>query len=204
MREFLKERLKVGDVFERGGTQEGAALDECRLHTMPHVHEDVCLLEVLDADGAPVAAGERGRLVVTKLTAAGSVFVRYDTGDIAAFAPGPCPCGCQFRRLKIYGRPESSVLVGDRVITAYDVRLCVEEDPALLGRNVVLIRDPSGASDVLTVAIEGDGRKADDTESRLCAALGVERAKVVWLGGLRINWGFRQVIDGREVGIANP
>ncbi len=203
MREFLRARLQVGDVFERSGTQEGAALDDCRLHATPHIHEDVCYLEVVDADGAPVAGGERGRLVVTKLAAAGSIFVRYDTGDIAAFATGECECGCTFRRLKIYGRPESSVMVGERMITAYDVRLCVEENPALLGRNVLLIRDRSGASDVLTLAIEGGECDGDDTADRLRSRLGVARARIVWLGGLRINWGFRQVIDGREIGISN-
>ena len=136
MREFLRDRLGVGDIFERGGTQEGAAIDECQHHTAPHVHEDVCYLEVIDDAGIQVAPGLRGRLIVTKLSTAGSIFVRYDTGDIAAFAPGQCACGCGFRRLKIYGRPESSVLVGDRLITAYDVRMCIEEDPALVGRRV--------------------------------------------------------------------
>lgn len=204
MREFLAEQLGVGDVFERAGTQEGAALDDCRLHAMPHVHEDVCYLEVVDANGAPVAPGRRGRLVVTKLAPAGSVFVRYDTGDIAVFALDPCKCGCGFRRLKIYGRPESSVMVGGRMITAYDVRLAVEQDSALLGRNVLLIRERSAASGRLTVAIEGERcDSAERLEERLCAELGVERVKILWLGGLRINWGFRQVIDGREIGISN-
>ncbi len=204
MREFLTERLGVGDVFERAGTQEGAALDDCRLHAMPHVHEDVCYLEVVDSNGAPVAPGQRGRLVVTKLAVAGSVFVRYDTGDIAAFAALPCKCGCEFSRLKIYGRPESSVMVGDRMITAYDVRICVEEDSALLGRNVLLIRDRSAASGVLTIAIEGDRCDSGGrTEERLRGEIGVDRVKIVWLGGLRINWGFRQVIDGREIGMSN-
>lgn len=201
-REYLRDRLQVDDVFERGGTQEGAALDECRFHNTPHLHEDVCYVEVLGPDDDPVPAGERGRLVVTKLTTAGSVFVRYETGDIAVCNPGACACGCTFRRLKILGRPESSVVVGGRAITAYDVRLAIEHDPALVGRNVLLIRDASAESGVLSIAIEGDECNQDETRRRVRDRLAVGEVKVRWLGGLRINWGFRQVIDGREIGIA--
>lgn len=199
MREFLRDRLGVGDVFERGGTQEGAALDECQWHTAPHVHEDVCYLEVLDDRGASVAPGVRGRLIVSKLSAAGSIFVRYDTGDIAAFAAGECPCGSQFRRLKIFGRPESSVMVGDRRITAYDVRECIEEDAELIGRNVLLIREADSSAGVLTVALEGRAHDQAQLKARLCERLGVDAARMVWLGDLKINWGFRQVLDGSEI-----
>jgi phenylacetate-CoA ligase len=201
MREFLRDRLQVGDVFERGGTQEGAATDECRFHTAPHVHEDVCYLEVVDDAGVHLAPGIRGRLIVTKLSTAGSIFVRYDTGDVAAFAPGDCACGCGFRRLKIYGRPESSVLVGDRLITAYDVRMCIEEDPALVGRNLLLIRDANAPAGVLTVAVEGQPHDPANLQARLREQLAVAAANIVWLGDLRVNWGFRQVLDGREISL---
>ncbi len=202
-REYLRDHLGVDDVFERGGTQEGAALDECRLHNTPHLHEDVCYAEVLGPDDRPLPAGERGRLVVTKLTTAGSVFVRYDTGDIAAFNPGSCACGCTFRRLKIVGRPESSVMVNGRAITAYDVRLAIEHDSALVGRNVLLIRGPSAKAGALSIAIEGDECNESETRRRLQDLLAVGEVNLRWLGGLRVNWGFRQVIDGREIGIEN-
>ena len=199
MREFLRDKLQVEDVFERGGTQEGAALDECRLHTAPHVHEDVCYLEVVDADGVPVSPGVRGRLIVTKLSTAGSIFVRYDTGDIAAFTPGQCPCECGFRRLKIFGRPESIVMVGGRQITAYDVRMCIEEDDDLVGRNVLLIREADSSAGVLTVAIEGGAHDQANLKARLRERLEVDAVRIVWLGDLRVNWGFRQVLEANEV-----
>ena len=201
MREYLRDRLGVGDVFERGGTQEGAALDECGMHNTPHVHEDVCYLEVVDETGAPAAAGQRGRLLVTKLSTAGSIFVRYDTGDIAAFAVGECACGSGFRRLKIFGRPESSVLVGGRRITAYDVRMCVEEDAGLVGRNVLLVRDAKARADTLTIALEGGPHNPSQLEARLCTRLAVDAVRIVWIGDLRINRGFRQVFDSRELAL---
>jgi phenylacetate-CoA ligase len=202
MREYLRDRLGVGDVFERSGTQEGAALDDCAMHNTPHVHEDVCYLEVVDETGAPVAPGQRGRLLVTKLSTAGSIFARYDTGDIAAFAAGECACGSRFRRLKIYGRPESSVLVGGRRITAYDVRMCIEEDAELVGRNVLLVREAAAPAGTLGIAIEGRPHNPQRLQARLRERLSVDAVRVVWLGDLRINWGFRQVLDSRELPLA--
>lgn len=199
LREFLRDRAGVDDVFERAGTQEGAALDECGAHAMTHVHEDVCYLEVVDGDGNPVEPGTRGNLVVTKLATGGSIFVRYNTEDIAAFIPGPCSCGINFRRLKIYGRPESSVVVGGKRVTAYDVRLCVEEDPALIGRNVLLVREGQAPSTPLSVAIEGAATGAAQLEQRLQNRLEVQSVRINWLGDLKIAWGFRQVIDRLEL-----
>jgi phenylacetate-coenzyme A ligase PaaK-like adenylate-forming protein len=125
--------------------------------------------------------------------------VRYRTGDVASFLPGACSCGCNFRRLKIYGRPESSVAVGDRRVTAYDARLCVEEDPTLIGRNVLLIREAEDRAGVLSVAIEGSPTNEQKLEARMRESLGVDAVELTWLGDLRINWGFRQVIDRREI-----
>jgi len=33
----------------------------------------------------------------------------------------------------------------------------------------------------------------------LCERLRVDAARMVWLGDLKINWGFRQVLDGSEI-----
>ncbi|MCC7411621.1 MAG: phenylacetate--CoA ligase family protein [Gammaproteobacteria bacterium] len=197
LRQHLERELGVA-VFERGGTQEGAALDECEAHAGPHIHEDVCHLEVVTPEGKAAGSGERGELVVTKLTP-GSVFVRYSTGDIAAFLPGACACGRSFRRLKIYGRPESSVTVGGRNITAYDVRMCVDVDPELVGRNVLLVRPPAGADGALIIAIEGEPRGAAALEERLRGELGVAAVTIHWLGEVRVAWGFRQVVPHEEL-----
>jgi phenylacetate-CoA ligase len=194
LRVYLRDRLGVGDVFERSGTQEGAALDECGEHVAPHVHADVCLLEIVDAEGRPVPRGSRGRLLLTKLVEGGSPFVRYDTGDIAVKLPLPCPCGRTLDRVKIVGRPESSVIAAGKLVTAYDVRVCVEEDPALVGRLLLLIRDPQRSPDTLGVAVEGEPSVAGRLEERLRARFGVD-VFIEWLGGARIGWGFRQVID---------
>lgn len=199
LRQYLKQRLGVGDVFEKAGCQEaGIGLDDCPWHTGPHIQEDTAYLEVVDGAGRAVPPGERGTFVVTKFSVGGgSVVVRYTTGDIAAFLPGECPCGRALRRLKMYGRPETSVSIGGRTITAYDVRLAVDEDPDLVGRNVVLVRDDPNR---LTAAIEGVPANAAALEARLHASLRVPEVELIWLGDVRLAWTFRQVIDRSELG----
>ncbi len=199
LRDFLRQRLGVGDVFEKAGCQEaGIGLDDCPSHTGPHIQEDTAYLEVVDAAGRSVPPGERGSFVVTKFTVgSGSVVVRYSTGDVAAFLPGECPCGRVLRRLKMYGRPESSVVVGGRTITAYDVRLAVDEDADLVGRNLVLVR---GGENRLTAAIEGAAINAPALEARLYERLQVPEVELVWLGDVRLAWTFRQVIERSELG----
>lgn len=196
----LRRHLEVTldtQVFERGGTQEGAAMDECPAHQGMHVHEDVCLIEVLDKQGQPVPPGTAGRLVVTKLVASGSPFLRYDTGDQAWFHPGACPCGCTLPRLRILARPESTLMVAGKAVTGFEVRAVLDEDPALVGRVSLLIRD-SEVKDTLHVMIEGAPSRAAP-ETRLQQALGLPRVRITWAGGRGLAWGFRQVIDATEL-----
>lgn len=198
LREYLSEHTGA-EVFERSGTQEGAAADECEQHSAPHVHGDVCHIEVLDDGDQPAGDGQRGRLVVTKLQTFGDPVVRYDTGDIAELFDAPCACGRVLPRLKIYGRPESSVVVNGQAITAYDVRMAVDADPQLVGRLVLLVRDRDGPGDLLTVAVEGEATHADEIAARLHERFGVTNVEFKWLGDARMAWGFRQVIDKSEV-----
>lgn len=62
-----------------------------------HLYPDLELFEVVDPEsGEPVPDGERGELVLTKLAGAGSVVVRYRTGDIVdgGIVVAECPhCG---------------------------------------------------------------------------------------------------------------
>ena len=57
-----------------------------------HVMAESVLVEILDANGAPCAPGETGRIVVTKLHSFAMPLIRYEIGDYAQAGP-PCPCG---------------------------------------------------------------------------------------------------------------
>lgn len=198
LRAFMAEFTGAA-VFERGGTQEGAALDACGAGGPPHVHADVCHLEVVDELGAGVPDGEPGRLLVTKLVSSGSPAIRYDTGDMAVRSTDQCSCGRTLPRVRILGRADSRVAVAGRLIMAWDIRSCVESNPDLVGRLVLPVRDPHNQSDLLTVAVEGEAIRTHQLEAHLAEQLGVGAVRVIWLGAVRMRWGFRQVIDISEL-----
>ena len=80
-------------IYQNYGLNEaGLVAVQCaagRYHThIEHVH-----VEIVDADGQRVAPGASGRLLVTTITNPAMPLLRYDTGDIAIAATGPCPCG---------------------------------------------------------------------------------------------------------------
>ena len=78
---------------------------ECQVHNGLHVPEDHLFVEVLDSDGAPVALGEKGELVVTTLRREAMPFIRYRLGDIGSVTTDPCPCGRTHMMLKgIFGK----------------------------------------------------------------------------------------------------
>lgn len=81
---------------------------ECAAHDGYHLREAEFLVEIVDPrNGAPVAQGEQGEIVVSTLDRRGLPLVRYRTGDAARILPGPCACGSPLRRLgAVAGRIE--------------------------------------------------------------------------------------------------
>lgn len=65
-----------------------------------HVNAESVLVELLDDDGMPCAAGQSGRVVITPLFNAAQPLIRYDQGDRAEWM-GPCPCGRHLPRLSV-------------------------------------------------------------------------------------------------------
>lgn len=127
-RSFLVERFELEDLFERGGSGDGMfGGGECHAHRGHHIAADVHYVEIVDEDGRELAPGERGSAVVTNLGLGRSLYIRFDTEDVAAVIPGPCPCGRTHPVIEFYGRREDSVRIGHRLITPADVRTALDE-----------------------------------------------------------------------------
>jgi phenylacetate-CoA ligase len=79
----------------------------CERRTGFHLHDDLCHLRVLRADGRDAAPGEPGQVVISNLVNHGTVLLNYPMGDLAAFSDTACPCGRGHRLLsELHGRVE--------------------------------------------------------------------------------------------------
>jgi len=102
--------------FDHAGASEiGAHSFECEVQPGgTHIIESEFIAEVLDPDtGSPVAAGQRGELVITNLGRWGFPLIRYRTGDLVELNLEPCTCGRGFMRFEggILGRADDMVTV---------------------------------------------------------------------------------------------
>ncbi len=79
----------------------------CEHRTGFHIHQDICHVRIAGPDGATLAPGESGRVIVTNLINRASVLLNYPIGDIASMPQSPCPCGRTFALLsELEGRVE--------------------------------------------------------------------------------------------------
>ncbi|MGE3773961.1 MAG: phenylacetate--CoA ligase family protein [Gammaproteobacteria bacterium] len=76
-----------------GLNEMGLVAVRCAAGGRYHVHVEHCWHEIVDADGRACRPGEQGRLLLSCLSNPALPLLRYDTGDRAQVAEGPCPCG---------------------------------------------------------------------------------------------------------------
>ncbi len=130
-------RLWGCDVFEHYGMTEmglGGGVD-CDAHAGYHLREADLYFEIIDPiTGGVMPEGEEGEVVVSTLTRQGMPLIRYRTGDLSRFIPGPCPCGTVLCRMeRVAGRENGRIVLrGDQSFTMADL------DEALLAVEKVM------------------------------------------------------------------
>jgi phenylacetate-CoA ligase len=113
-------QCRVNDCYGLGEGLQCAA--QCEHHDALHEAMHGVIVEIVDHEGLPVPSGQLGRVVVTRLTPGPMPLIRYDTGDVAHFVEGACPCGRSLRRVsRIQGRATDIVTTpaGDRLIVHF-------------------------------------------------------------------------------------
>jgi phenylacetate-CoA ligase len=75
-----------------GGRDAGFIAHQCPAGGMHLTHEDI-IVEIIDAEGRVLPAGESGEIVVTHLATKDFPFIRYRTGDIGVLDDKLCACG---------------------------------------------------------------------------------------------------------------
>jgi len=140
-RELIEEFLG-GKIFMSYGSREFMLIGmECREHRGYHIAADNLLVEVVDDEGRPAAAGRPGRILITDLHNDANPFVRYEIGDLGSLAPADhrCPCGRPFPVLAtVEGRIQEVILTpaGQRV-TALFIPHLMKEFPWVEGYQLV-------------------------------------------------------------------
>lgn len=143
MRSHLQDITGVKRVAEIAGSSENLLAVDCIHAQGLHVVPDTCYAEVLDRNsGAAVPDGQRGSVVHSSVIPAGSLYLRYDGGDVGVIDRSPCPCGLPSPRIKLLGRWEDCFTVGDNALLPYDVQFALEtEVPELRGTALVITRE---------------------------------------------------------------
>jgi phenylacetate-CoA ligase len=171
--------------FDVYGTTEGLWGCSCEQHAGLHLFEDLTLVENVDEEGRPVAAGERGaRLLVTNLFNRVQPLIRFELSDVVTIEPEPCPCGRTLRRVGLIdGRADDVLqLAGDAApVAVHPVQFAVVTADQDVREFQVL---QEGERLRLRVALR-DGAPAEEASRRLrervvgrLAALGVREPAV--------------------------
>lgn len=99
-----------------GGRDAGFIAHQCPAGGMHLTHEDI-IVEIVDAAGRVLPAGESGEIVVTHLATRDFPFIRYRTGDVGVLDDAPCACGRTLPLLKeIEGRSTDFLVARDGTV----------------------------------------------------------------------------------------
>ena len=116
------------------------------------VDEDIILEILRPGTGDPVATGDVGEVVVTKLDR-DYPLVRFATGDLSAILPGISPCGRTNMRIKGWmGRADQTTKVKGMFVHPGQVASVVKRHPEILKARLVV--DNPGGADRMTLHCE--------------------------------------------------
>lgn len=135
---------------------------ECEARRGYHLREADLYVEIVDPlSGAPLPPGAPGEVVFTTLTRSGMPLVRYRTGDISHFIPGPCSCGTSLRTLaRITHRADGVARLGPPGATGTELTLA-DLDEALFALDDVLDFDATLSGTAERTRLEITARVTD-------------------------------------------
>lgn len=114
-------------------TEMATTFCECEQCAGGHLHPDLMILELLDAQGRPVPPGTPGEVVVTPLRVTGMPLLRFRTGDMAVLHVDPCPCGRNSPRLgPILGRKDQLLKIKGTSVYPPAIFSAIQEMPQVV------------------------------------------------------------------------
>ena len=96
--------------------------------------------------------------------------IRYRTGDLGRWLPGPCPCGTPAPRFVLLGRCDDRINVGGAHLDVKDVSRALSSVPGLSLAYQIVVADDGGER--VTVKVERAGSRTNGAcAQRLSQAL---------------------------------
>lgn len=143
---------------------------ECREAAGLHLSDRVAVELLAPDTGRPVETGAAGEVVVSLLSPPYAL-LRFGTGDLAAWAEGPCPCGRTAPRLAgILGRVGDAVKIRGQFVHPAEADQVLRAFPEIARYQIVVTRP--GISDEARLSIETAGdRHAPSLAGRIAAAV---------------------------------
>ncbi|MFW6103337.1 MAG: phenylacetate--CoA ligase family protein [Chloroflexota bacterium] len=92
-REVLDEVFGGKQYVRYGSNELHEVAGQCEMCGGLHILAEDFIIEVVDNSGAPMAPGQRGKLLITALHNYGMPFIRYENGDIGRLLQESCTCG---------------------------------------------------------------------------------------------------------------
>jgi phenylacetate-CoA ligase len=120
-----------------------------------HVSSEYGIMEILGEDGTPARPGEEGRIISTGLHNFAFPLLRYDTGDHAVPAEGPCACKRTLPAVR-----ELTGRIGDKVLAVNGRWVSCLHRPFKYASGVrfsQIVQKVAGSIDVYIVPSEGFG-----------------------------------------------
>lgn len=201
-REKLRNELRVAEIFEGLGNPEGLTAMECSFHCGHHIFVDGCYVEILDPKtGVRLPPGKRGTVVITSLIPYGSIYIRFDTEDLGEILPSPCECGRSWPLMEVYDRRTNIVQVAGKEIVPYDVRLCADAIPELVGIPFALVRGERSSPNLKLVIQKLPSGDINGVGNRLRMSIREQlqlEAQIEWALELPERWKGVTVIEEKD------
>ena len=149
-------------VYNHYGMTEmglGGGVD-CEARRGYHLREADLLFEIVDPNTGEVQPdGEYGEVVFTTLTRRGMPLIRYRTGDVSRFIPGPCPCGARLKTFeRITQRLSGRIAVGTHFMSMADLDEALFAVDGVLNFTATVLNDTGRDCLHLEVKIAEDRR----------------------------------------------
>lgn len=143
---------------------------ECEARQGGHLHRELAVLEIVDAQGCPAPPGALGEVVLTPLGVEGMPLVRFRTGDLSFRIDAACACGRRSPRLgPIVGRTAQMIKYRGTTLYPQAIFTALDECPGV-GHYFVTVASHTALSDRITVTVSQ--RDAAWTAARIQAHLG--------------------------------